>query len=70
MRHLAEPAPGFIFCTSNRSVLKSLETDLVWIGTRQNPIENKTRESGDVSGCYLLCPVAPGHLHFFPQRNT
>lgn len=67
MSHTAELAPGFIFCTST---LESLETDLLCVGTRENLIENTTRESGDVSGCYLLCPVAPGLLHFFPRRNT
>lgn len=70
MSHLAELALGFIFCTSNRSTLKSLETDLFCVGARQNLIENKTRESGDVPRCYLLCPVAPGLLHLFPRRNT
>lgn len=67
MSHSTELAPGFIFCTST---LESLETDLSCVGARENLIENKTRESGDVSGCYLLCPVAPGLLHFFPRRNT
>lgn len=60
MSHLAELAPEFIFCTSNRTVLESLETDLFGVGTRQNLTENKTRKSGDVSRCYLLCLVAPG----------
>lgn len=64
MSRLAELAPVF-FCTSNRT-----ETDSFGIRTRQNLIENKTRKSGDVSRCYLLCPVAPGHLHSWPQRNT
>lgn len=62
--------PGFLFWISNRTVLKSLETDSFWTGTGQNLTENQTRELGYISGCYLLCPVAPGHFHFFPERNT